>query len=164
MSDTIKDLKAENEQFRRALKDLSTKYGDLYYASQDAFADADGQRAKNAELLVTLAAVEHEVALVYDALTRGRISKANTKAEVVIAVVQDFHSEELNALEARLAVVMGALETFWDELANECHEAFYFVVNTHRVGDDKDIEWWMPIGPFRRLYKATKEARHDNLP
>ena len=75
-----------------------------------------------------------------------------------IAKVTDCpYSEEAERLRA-------ALEAFWEELANEAHESFYHVVNTDKVEDDKDIEWWMSIGPFRRLYKATHEAENDNLP
>ena len=65
------------------------------------------------------------------------------------------NSEEVERLRA-------ALEAFWEELADES-ESFYHVVNTGKVSDDQCIEWWMPIGPFRRLYKATQEAAHGNI-
>ena len=66
------------------------------------------------------------------------------------------YSEEAERLRA-------ALEAFWEELADES-DSFYHVVNTDEAYDDQCIEWWMPIGPFRRLYKATHEAENDNLP
>ena len=60
--------------------------------------------------------------------------------------------------------VLGALEAFWRELSEEDEYAFDAVVH---VGgrDDKDddqcVEWWVPIGTFRRLYRATFGDGHQ---
>lgn len=62
-----------------------------------------------------LAAVEHEVSLVYDHITRGRISKANTLASEVISVADDVSrqdcDEELAEVRAETAALVEALKT-----------------------------------------------------
>jgi len=85
----------------------------------------------------TLAAVEHEVAIVYCHITGSRISKCNTLASVVISEADDFVQKDIDEAvkeaaeqaEARVAALEGLLAriVFYAEHEDECevHKRIY---------------------------------------
>jgi len=83
----------ELEEIEKRAKAAKTGYGSYMIESAK---DVPALIAALREESEALTAVEHEVALVYDHITRGRISKATTLAFGVIAVADEIERENID--------------------------------------------------------------------